>query len=135
MIEIRTKKTVAVDSPDNINPAGTAIDNSINLRFNEKLFVLLGQGQRLLRVLDLGCSGGGFVKSMVDSGHDAFGIEGSDYSAKMRRAEWRTIPERLFTADVSEPFEVVENGTLVKFDLITAWELMEHFNTDFRGAI
>jgi len=124
MIEIKTNKRVAIDSPDHIMPNATAKDNSINHRFNEKVSALFGE--RPIRVLDLGCAGGGFVRSMVDDGHDAYGIEGSDYSAKMRRAEWRTIPERLFTADVTEPFEVLENGFPMMFDLITAWELMEH---------
>lgn len=128
MIEVRTEKRVAVDSQDHISPWGTAQDNSTNHRFNEKVFKLLGQ--KRIRVLDLGCSGGGFVRSMLDDGHDAIGIEGSDYSARTRRAEWRTIPERLFTADVSEPFEVMEDGSPLTFDLITAWELLEHLQED-----
>lgn len=133
MIEVRTEKRVAVNSPDHIRPWGTAQDNSTNHRFNEKVFKLFGQ--KRIRVLDLGCSGGGFVRSMVDDGHDAIGIEGSDYSARMRRAEWRTIPERLFTADVTEPFEVLENGSLITFDLITAWELLEHLKEEKMGIV
>jgi cyclopropane fatty-acyl-phospholipid synthase-like methyltransferase len=124
MIEVRTKKPVAVDSPDHLHPWGTAHENSTNHRFNEKVFRLFDE--RHLRVLDLGCSGGGYVKSMLDDGHDGIGIEGSDYSARMKRAEWCSIPERLFTADVTAPFEVVEDGQPVAFDLITAWELIEH---------
>lgn len=124
MIEVRTNKPVAVDSPDHIHPWGTAQDNSTNHRFNEKVFRLFGD--RRIRALDLGCSGGGYVKSMLDDGHDAVGIEGSDYSLRMKRAEWRNIPDRLFTADVTEPFEVLADGQLMTFDLITAWELIEH---------
>lgn len=133
MIEVRTEKRVAVDSPDHRAPWGTAQDNSTNHRFNEKVFRLFGR--RWLQVLDLGCSGGGFVRSMVDDGHHAVGIEGSDYSARMRRAEWRTIPERLFTADITEPFAVLENGSLMTFDLITAWEVLEHLPENKLGVV
>ena len=124
MIEVRTARPVAVDSPDHVDPCGTARENSVNHRFNEKVFQLFG-GRRL-RALDLGCSGGGYVKSMLDDGHDAVGIEGSDFCARNGRAEWRSIPEHLFTADVTEPFEVLSDGQLMAFDLITAWELIEH---------
>lgn len=124
MIEVKTNKPVAFDSPDHINPWGTAHDNSTNQRFNQKVVHLFGD--RSIRALDLGCSGGGYVKSMIDDGHEAVGIEGSDFSARRRRAEWRTIPDRLFTADVTEPFQVLEDGKLMTFDLITAWELIEH---------
>ena len=34
-----------------------------------------------LRVLDIGCAGGGFVRSLIDDGHFAVGLEGSDLSA------------------------------------------------------
>ena len=124
MIEVRTSKPVAVDSPDHLHPWGTAHDNSTNHRFNEKVFKLFGQ--RPLTALDLGCSGGGYVKSMLDDGHEAVGIEGSDFSYRRKRAEWRTIPDHLFTADVTEPFEVLRDGRLMTFDLITSWELIEH---------
>lgn len=128
MIEVRTKKPVAVDSPDHLHPWGTAQDSSTNRRFNQKVFHLFGE--RRIRALDLGCSGGGYVKSMLDDGHDAVGIEGSDYSARRKRAEWRTIPDHLFTADVTEPFEVLDDGQLMAFDLITAWEVIEHLPED-----
>jgi cyclopropane fatty-acyl-phospholipid synthase-like methyltransferase len=77
--------------------------------------------------MDLGCAGGGLVLDFLLRGHVSVGIEGSDLSLKERRAEWRVIPKHLFTADVTEPFHFEqENGTPVTFDLITAWELLEH---------
>jgi len=126
--KVDAEKPVATDSPDHLNVWGTARDNSTNHRFNDKAFLLFGR--RRLRVMDLGCSGGGFVRSMLDDGHDAIGIEGSDYSARTRRAEWRAIPERLFTADVSEPFVVAKEHEQAEFDLITAWELLEHLREE-----
>jgi SAM-dependent methyltransferase len=127
-------------------------DDSRNARFNAKLYSLLGE-RRSLRVMDLGCAGGGFVKDLVNDGHDAIGLEGSDYSTKWdgpggteqeratrkpgRRAEWATIPDRLFTCDITRRFEVLSGemnhpdgeyfyGGAATFDVITAWEVMEH---------
>lgn len=123
MIEVRTDHPVATDSPDHLHPIGTRMDNSTNQRFNNKLYFLF---RKQLRVLDLGCSGGGFVRNCIDDGHIAVGLEGSDYSKKIKRAEWRTIPDNLFTCDITKPFEIFEDGSLMLFDVVTAWDFMEH---------
>jgi len=127
-ISVLTDKPVAVDSFDHLHPWGTKQDNSKNLGFNNKLFDWLPIEN--LRVLDIGCSGGGFVKTIHDAGGLAIGIEGSDYSKLRARAEWKTIPHRLFTADATAPFEVIteRNGSRekIKFSLMTAWEFIEH---------
>jgi len=137
-IEVLTDKPVAFDSPDHLVPWGTMRDNSANLWFNVKL----GQWIPLpsLRVLDLGCSGGGFVKSVIDMGCLAVGIEGSDYSKLRRRAEWATIPHHLFTADITAPFSVVAGSQgrepePMKFSVITAWEVIEHIRRDQLPAV
>ena len=90
-----------------------------------------------MSVLDLGCSGGGFVKSIIDMGCFAVGIEGSDYSQKIKRAEWATIPEYLFTADITEPFKLLPQNTIdnsydevFKFTIITVWEVIEHIEKE-----
>lgn len=132
-IKIKTNKPVAFDSPDHIMPFGTANDNNVNLRFNKKLFRLIHKSE--LSVLDLGCAGGGFVKSILDDSGFAVGIEGSDYSKKIKRAEWETIPNYLFTGDITEPFQlfqVAQDGREqeLKFNLITAWEVLEHIRED-----
>ena len=101
------------------------MDNSRWHRFNDKAYALFG-GRKPLRVMDIGCSGGGFVKDCIDDGHLAVGLEGSDYSLIRKRAEWATIPDNLFTCDATEPFQVLENGEPAKFDLITSWEMLEH---------
>lgn len=127
-----TNKPVAFDSPDFIQPWGTARDNSVNLAFNRKL--LWWTPVSRLRVLDLGCAGGGFVKSILNQGGFAVGVDGSDYSKLRKRAEWATIPNKLFTADITEPFQlwVDENGQEhpIQFNVITAWEVMEHIHKD-----
>ena len=71
IVEVTTDKPVAIDSLDHIHPWGTKQDNSKNLRFNKKIFNWMPIEN--LRVLDIGCSGGGFVKSMHDAGALAIG--------------------------------------------------------------
>lgn len=132
-VRVVTQKPMAYDSPDHIQPRGTILDNSVNLAFNAKLRRWMSTAQ--MRVLDLGCSGGGFVKSILEQGSLAIGIEGSDRSKLEERAQWATIPDHLFTADITEPFrvvEVAEDGTqrLLTFTVITAWEVMEHLRKD-----
>lgn len=132
-IEILTDHPVALDSPDHLHPWGTAHDNYRCGAFNEKLFRLI-PGK--LSVLDLGCSGGGFVKDMIDNGHFAVGIEGSDFSKKHGRAEWREIPDNLFTADITQHFMLVSGEPIddrrirdlerCMFRVITAWDVIEH---------
>jgi len=125
-----TEHPVAYDSPDHLQPWGTRRDNSQNRRFNTKLSLLFHEKESPVRVLDMGCSGGGFVKSCIDDGFFAVGLEGSDYSKRHRRAEWGTIPNNLFTCDVTQRFTVGwqdENGFKpLQFDVVTSWELIEH---------
>ena len=73
---------------------------------------------------------GGFVKDCIDAGHLAIGMEGSDYSKIHRRAEWITIPDYLFTCDVTGDFDiwvdVGQGAERLQFDVVTAWEMIEH---------
>jgi SAM-dependent methyltransferase len=128
-ITIESSKPVAYDSPDHLQPHGTARDNTTNRRFNGKLLRYIPPDK--LRLLDIGCAGGGLVKSILDHGGCAVGIEGSDYSRKNNRAEWATIPGHLFTADATEPFALFEESPgggrhPLLFNAITAWEFFEH---------
>lgn len=123
-LTLRTDKPVAIDSPDHLYPFGTAQDNSTDLVFNEDLFRLIPAPD--VRLLDIGCSGGGFVKSVLDAGGLAVGVEGSDYSKVRQRAEWATIPGSLFTADATHPFQIDCDGEPLTFNVITSWEVLEH---------
>lgn len=130
-IVVHTEHPVAVHSPDHLYPWGTRYDNSTNLRFNEKIEALYPRTSvDCLSVLDVGCSGGGFVRSVLNRGGLAVGLEGSDYSLRHRRAEWRTIPEYLFTCDITKPFRVeleqASSANPLSFHVVTAWEVMEH---------
>jgi SAM-dependent methyltransferase len=128
-IIIETNKPVAYDSPDHVHPWGTATNNTKSRRFNRKLLGHIPPDK--LKLLDIGCAGGGLVKSILDQGGLAVGIEGSDYSRKNRRAEWATVPDYLFTADATEPFALFEESAEgarhpLLFNTITAWEFFEH---------
>jgi len=131
-ITVDAQRTVAITSPDHLYPHGTRRDNSRNPRFNEKLYFLFEATRRSLTILDLGCSGGGFVRDCLNDGCLAVGLEGSDYSQKRRRAEWAVIPEYLFVCDVTAPFEIkIQMGETaasqhLEFDVVTSWELLEH---------
>jgi SAM-dependent methyltransferase len=129
MITIETRKPVAYDSPDHLHPSGTALNNTTHRRFNGKLLAYIPPNK--VKLLDIGCAGGGLVKSILDAGGFAVGIEGSDYSQKIGRAEWATIPDHLFTADATEPFALFEESHAgerlpLLFNVITAWEFFEH---------
>jgi SAM-dependent methyltransferase len=127
---VEATRPVAVLSPDYIEPWGTRRDNSKNMRFNQKLYRLYPE-KGILRVLDLGCSGGGFVKTCLDDGCLAIGLEGSDFSKKHRRAEWAIIPDFLFTCDVTADFDVFSEDDgghreHLCFEVVTSWEMIEH---------
>ena len=79
----------------------------------------------------LGLVFGGLVYDFLIKGHRSIGLEGSDYSQNALRASWRIIPEYLKTCDITKPFKVHDdNSSQVEFDLITAWEVLEHIKKD-----
>ncbi len=131
-VTLKTDHPVAVDSVDHLFPLGTMQDNYRSPAFTRKLIDLYPDASA--SVLDIGCSGGGFVKEVNEFGHLAVGLEGSDYSQRHRRAEWATIPDRLFTCDCTKPFSMsfAENGNTrpALFDAVTAWEFLEHIETE-----
>jgi 2-polyprenyl-3-methyl-5-hydroxy-6-metoxy-1,4-benzoquinol methylase len=122
-----TDHPIAIASNDTIHPRGCKNDNSICLRFNQALYRAFPDRARL-RVLDLGCAGGGLVRSLIDDGHLAVGLEGSDYPKINQTGEWATISQHLHTCDITQPFQITAAGSNepIRFDAITAWELMEH---------
>lgn len=132
---LTTDHPVAFHSPDHIDAehGGSGNDNSTNPHFNSKLFARY-EGKKIA-VLDLGCAGGGFVKSVLDAGHVAVGLEGSDFCLKRKKFEWATIPDNLFTCDITKPFRLYDLDeqhcdecapVQALFDVVTCWEVMEH---------
>jgi SAM-dependent methyltransferase len=120
---------VAFESPDHIAPKGTASNNSTNHKFVLHMDEKLSRefpGQPL-RMMDLGCSGGQLVADFMHLRWIGVGLEGSDFSLKHRRANWaRLANTRLFTCDITKPYEMKLDGAAATFHLITAWEVMEH---------
>lgn len=124
---VDTEHPIAIDSFDHLYPVGTKDDNYKSGNFNTKLHRLL-PGK--ISVLDLGCAGGGFVESLIEDGCIAVGLEGSDYSLIRKRAAWATIPDNLFTCDISWPFTVHQGDHIAyRFDVLTMWEVIEHIET------
>jgi len=134
-ILIETNKPVAFDSPDHLHPRGTKNDNSEHRPFNAKLRTL--PIPTPLRVLDLGCAGGGMVRSFLAEGEFAVGVEGSDYSKQEKRAEWGAIPEFLLTADITEPFAIRDGyrSEVLQFSCVTMWEVLEHIRENKLAAV
>jgi cyclopropane fatty-acyl-phospholipid synthase-like methyltransferase len=121
LITVETDYPVATDSVDHIHPRGTKQDNTHCPKFID----LLTKDHKP-RYMDLGCAGGGLVKEFHDVGCVAVGVEGSDYGRNSRFGEWATIPENLFTADLTKSFQVFQDNKPLLFDVITAWEVLEH---------
>ena len=127
MITLVTNHPVAYESPDHLYPWGTKQDNSTNPNFVEEINNYFNKDA--FNFLDLGCSGGQLVIDMknLHPNNVAVGLEGSDYSVKHKRANWSEYHnQNLFTCDITEPFHIKNNGDNIKFDLITAWEVLEH---------
>lgn len=134
---------VAKDSDDHKFPHGAKFNNSINHSFNYKLYDYFNHRKDLL-VLDLGCSGGGFVRSVLEDGFTAIGLEGSSIPKKFKLQEWKNCPHHLFTCDISDYFFIKrvpriekkrgrwgkEKLKLAKFHCITMWEVLEHIPED-----
>lgn len=132
-VSVVTDHPIAFASPDHVVPHGTRYNNSTNRKF---VLLMHDRFRRLfpktpLAFLDLGCSGGQLVADFASLGWLAVGLEGSDYSLKHRRANWRTLAHRnLFTCDISKPFTLRREGSDLRFHLITAWDVLEHIRTD-----
>tara|TARA_R110000796_G_scaffold22716_1_gene65565 strand:- start:246 stop:893 length:648 start_codon:yes stop_codon:yes gene_type:complete len=128
MITLKTDHPIAYDSPDHIFPWGTMRDNFTNKSFiGETLDFWKERGKDKINFLDLGCSGGQLVIDYINRGHLGIGLEGSDYSVKHKRANWPEYHNKnLFTCDITKEYELFEDDKKLKFDVITAWEVIEH---------
>ncbi len=85
---VETDFPVAYQSDDHLHPHGTIRDNSRNYRFNLRLYRMLGY-RKDLSLLDLGCAGGGLVRSFLEDGFDAVGVE--PLSAEFTRDRLREL--------------------------------------------
>ena len=129
-MKVVTDYPVAYTSPDHIQPWGTARDNTTDLGFIAEIEAYFNN--KKIKTLDIGCSGGQLTVDFFSRGHEAIGIEGSDYSVKNNRANWPLYYNKLlFTCDATKPYQLIDsNNNPVKLDLITAWEVVEHIHPD-----
>jgi cyclopropane fatty-acyl-phospholipid synthase-like methyltransferase len=96
---------------------------------------MLGYNFDTSSILDLGCAGGQLVVDCFLQGMTAIGLEGSDYNLKRQdnsnsKLNWEKYHNSvLFTCDISRSFIVTDDkNNPVKFDFITAWEVVEHIH-------
>lgn len=149
MLRIITDHPIAVayaEHFDRESDHSLCLSRFTNKSFNEKLYKVFN---KTLRIIDLGCSVGAFVADCIKDGHIAVGIDGTDWYVKNVGAEkifptdpticirekifkvdeyseWGRYPDNFFTADITKPFRLVEHEQHVGFDVVTAWEVMEH---------
>jgi 2-polyprenyl-3-methyl-5-hydroxy-6-metoxy-1,4-benzoquinol methylase len=123
-VQVVTEHPVAAASLDHQQPLGTAQDNTRGVGFCVACEELLGPK---LKMVDLGCAGGGIVLDFTLRGHLAVGLDGSDYSKRIGRAAWRLLTDRLFTADLTKPYRLLGAGSRpILFDVVSCWEVLEH---------
>lgn len=132
MLHVWTNYPIAEESPDHLYPFGTAQDTFTSPGLAAEL-VAVGAEEKwhpVIKLVDLGCSGGNWVQTCAEAGIDAVGLEGSDYSYKAARAAWGVISGRLSLCDISRPFTLLDYGRTgsakAKVHIITAWDVMEH---------
>ncbi len=122
---IETNYLCAYDSLDYTKPIGAVNDDHSNKKYIDEIESLFN---RKFSYLELGCAGGLIIKDLVDKGHDAYGIEGTDHPISIGRHAWTIYHNtRLFTCDLAKPFKILEAP---KFDVISNWEFFEHIPTD-----
>lgn len=83
--------------------------------------------------LDLGCGGGALILDVnsLKSTDICIGLDGS--CGVYKQANWKNKKNKeiLRHADIAKPFSInYENGDIVKFDVITSHEVIEHFHEE-----
>ena len=140
MIKLITDHPIALESDDHIHPDGIYLDNNINSTFVKNVEKYFNNTK--INMLDLGCAGGELVSRMAEQGHNTVGLEGSDHCINVREEavkhhnitpkglkNWAQYHNsRLFTCDVTKKYQLLLNDSPMKFDLITCFDVMEHFH-------
>ena len=97
-----------------------------NRNFNNRLYNLVPA--RPLKILDIGCGDGAFIRDCIEDGHQAYGIEGNPYFKEMGVRSWGKFPSNFFITDIGQDFTLVEDNFTAKMDVITSWEFFEHIH-------
>lgn len=142
MFRVITDHPLAVNSDDHKYPEGIYFDNNYNQQFVDGINSYFEN--KKINFMDLGCAGGELVCRLSDQGHTAIGLEGSDHALNIRpdvvekmgfmpmgHKNWKNYGNKnLFTCDVTKPYTVISNNMPYKCDLITCWDVIEHFEED-----
>jgi SAM-dependent methyltransferase len=148
MIEIKTNYPIATDSLDHLYPEGVYHDNNVSITFVEELENLCSFTKNVtdfkMNFLDLGCAGGALSVTMHERGHKSIGIDGSDGCINISPEvfnhfgrlpygyeNWSNYYNKvLFTCDVTKEFSILEDDSILKFDVISCWDVIEHFEPE-----
>lgn len=139
MFTIHTQHPLAVDSDDHHYPDGVHLDNNLNMDFVNGIENYFQN--KKIDILDLGCAGGALVAGLLERGHNAIGLEGSDHCLNLKPDvimklgnlpagyfNWKNYGNKnLFTCDITYDYEIQHDNKLMQFDLITCFDVMEHF--------
>ena len=126
---------ISYNNTDQIHPRGIKNDNTRHLRL---VNTIESYFKKKVSHLDLGCGGGGLVFDFLVSGHTSIGLDGSDFAKKGSLNHWQIIRHNLFCADITKKFLINDYSSLeiITFDLITAFEVLEHLEeSDIPGLI
>lgn len=140
-MQLITDYPLAATSDDHNFPEGIYKDNNLCI---EMIYGIEGYFGKKINFMDIGCAGGKLAVTMNQRGHTAVGLEGSDHCINVRDEWVRRIGHRplgeenwsnyhnkvLFTCDVSKPYKVMEGDDQYKCDLISSWDVMEHFHEE-----
>lgn len=111
------------DSPKTQGYSDYAADEPLYLKtFRRRLGALRLQPGRTLRVLDVGCAAGFFLRVMQKEGHDVYGVELSPAIAQHAKRHLGEERIHVGTLDTLPADRFIEGS----FDLITMWDVVEH---------
>ena len=122
---------VAEESPDHICPVGTINDNNTSPGYVTDVENYCKQYMKKDKIsyMDIGCAGGQLAVDFANRGHFSIGLEGSDHNIKRGLHNWPEYHKTvLHTADLTKPYHVEKDGQKVLFDVISAWEVIEHIH-------
>ncbi len=130
MVKVITQHEIAEESLDHKFPCGVFNDNSASHELVHEIMSFFTDSPK---VLDIGCAGGQFVIDCNAIGCVAVGIEGSNVVSTDEKANgylnWQEYKNKyLFHANATKEYSIIDIKTndLMKFDLISAWEVIEH---------
>lgn len=113
------------ESPKTQGYADYAADEPLYLKtFRRRLGALRLPTDRKLKVLDIGCAAGFFLRVMRDEGHDVYGVELSPAIAE--HAKSHIGRDRIHIGTLDDLPADHPDITPGSFDLVTMWDVVEH---------